>query len=221
MPKVAFISGFPFYTAIFPFSSTHLPFFLVPAFVFPLENCVVRAAATSFRLDCSSGLLPIPLDPKRERAQSRERESQREKGRQTESESKRLRAHASNFLCLRTVPEMIWVSFESKLTYALDQNRSMQPACSPSTRSLPKPGTKKDTKPTRKSMKIPFYYPKQTKKVDKARPSRVVWGISKFKGIRCFLYYLRFSYVVLTVIKVLAGVISEHVSKLSLSIKPS
>lgn len=118
-----------------PFSSTHLLFFLVPAFVFPFENCVVRAAATSFRLDCNSGLLPIPLDPKREREQNLESKRARKAGRQRErerkQERKRERAHASNFLCLRTVPEMIWVSFESKLTYALDRNRSMQSANAP------------------------------------------------------------------------------------------
>lgn len=173
MPKVALISGFPFYAAIFPFSSTHLPFFLVPAFVFPLENCVVRAAATSFRLDCSSGLFPIPLDPKRESAQSRERESQRERERGAGRQRGRARESARQQLplsanCTRNDLSEFRVKTDLR---ARPKSEHVASLCSPTTRSFPKPGTKKDTKLTRKSMKIPCYYPKQTKKVDKARPS--------------------------------------------------
>lgn len=156
MPKHAFVSGFPFRPPIFPFSSTHLPFFLVPAFVFPFENCVVRAAATSFRLDCNSGLLPIPLDPKREREQNAESKRAREAGERKRARAgERERARQQLPLsanCTRNDLSEFRVKTDLR---ARPKSEHAASKCSPSTRSLPKPGTKKDTKPTRKSMKIP------------------------------------------------------------------
>lgn len=138
-----------------------------------------------------------------EREQNSESKRAREAGRQREREREQEResAHASNFLCLRTVPETIWVSFESKLTYALDQNRSMQPANAPHQQGPCRNQEQRKTQSQRGNQW------KSHKTNKESWQSKIKLSGVRYKQI---LKVLGFLYVVLTVLKVLAGVICEY-----------
>lgn len=114
-------------------SPSHFPIFIYAFAFFPC-SCFcfsVRKLRRSGCCDVISPRLQFRVASHPARSQARERPKFREQESQRGWQTGRKRAHASKFLCLRTVPEMIWVSFESKLTYALDPNRSMQSANAP------------------------------------------------------------------------------------------